>query len=82
MDEAPALLSRARGQLAGCTGVLLVGRARRDDCQGLKDVLSHRDGHLTVLPRTRESPALGRRRRGPQVRIPTYFPAAQGTSRK
>jgi RNA polymerase sigma factor (sigma-70 family) len=54
-NHAQTLLSRARGQLAGCMGVLLVGRTGRDDCQELNDLLSDWDGHLTVLLRKRLS---------------------------
>ena len=52
-NHAHTLLSRARGQLAACMGVLLVGRTGRDDCHELSDMLSDWDGHLTVLLRKR-----------------------------
>jgi RNA polymerase sigma factor (sigma-70 family) len=48
-----SLLARARDQLLACLGVLLVGRATRDECHGLASMLSGWDGHLTVPLRKR-----------------------------
>ena len=48
-----SLMSRARAQLAAALAVLLVGRAGRDDCPELGQLLSDWDGHLTVLLRKR-----------------------------
>ena len=47
-NHAHMLLSRARHQLAGCMGVLLVGRTGRADCHELSDMLGDWDGHLSV----------------------------------
>jgi RNA polymerase sigma factor (sigma-70 family) len=52
-NHAHTLLSRARGQLEACLGVLLVGRAGRDDCGELGTMLAGWDGRLTVLLRKR-----------------------------
>lgn len=52
-NHAHSLLSRARDQLEACLGVLLVGRAGREDCGELGTMLSGWDGRLTVLLRKR-----------------------------
>ena len=52
-NHAHALLSRARDQLEACLGVLLVGRAGRDECGELGAMLAGWDGRLTVLLRKR-----------------------------
>jgi RNA polymerase sigma factor (sigma-70 family) len=52
-NHAHSLLSRARDQLEACLGVLLVGRAGRDDCDELGTMLTGWDGRLTVLLRKR-----------------------------
>jgi RNA polymerase sigma factor (sigma-70 family) len=52
-NHAHSLLSRARGQLEACLGVLLVGRAGRDECGELGAMLAGWDGRLTVLLRKR-----------------------------
>jgi RNA polymerase sigma factor (sigma-70 family) len=51
--RAHTLLSRARGQLEACLGVLLVGRAGRAECGELSEMLADWDGRLTVLLRKR-----------------------------
>jgi RNA polymerase sigma factor (sigma-70 family) len=53
--HAHALLSRARGQLQACVGVLLVARTGRQDCAVLDGILTGWDGQLTVLLRKRLS---------------------------
>jgi RNA polymerase sigma factor (sigma-70 family) len=52
-NHAHSLLSRARDQLEICLGVLLVGRAGREDCSELDSMLSGWDGRLTALLRKR-----------------------------
>jgi RNA polymerase sigma factor (sigma-70 family) len=52
-NHAHTLLSRARSQLEACLGVLLVGRAGRDECGELSAMLAGWDGRLTVLLRKR-----------------------------
>jgi RNA polymerase sigma factor (sigma-70 family) len=52
-SHAHTLLSRARSQLEACLGVLLVGRAGRDECGELSAMLAGWDGRLTVLLRKR-----------------------------
>ena len=52
-NHAHTLLSRARDQLETCLGVLLVGRAGRDECEELGAMLADWDGRLTVLLRKR-----------------------------
>jgi RNA polymerase sigma factor (sigma-70 family) len=52
-NHAHTLLSRAREQLETCLGVLLVGRAGRDQCGELGAMLNGWDGRLTVLLRKR-----------------------------
>jgi RNA polymerase sigma factor (sigma-70 family) len=52
-NHAHSLLSRARDQLEICLGVLLVGRAGREDCSELNSMLSGWDGRLTALLRKR-----------------------------
>ena len=52
-NHAHSLLSRARAQLEASLGVLLVGRAGRDECNQLSALLSGWDGRLTVLLRKR-----------------------------
>jgi RNA polymerase sigma factor (sigma-70 family) len=52
-NHAHTLLSRARGQLEACLGVLLVGRAGRDECGELGAMLAGWDGRLNVLLRKR-----------------------------
>jgi RNA polymerase sigma factor (sigma-70 family) len=52
-NHAHSLLSRARDQLEACLGVLLVGRAGRDECEELGSMLSGWDGRLTILLRKR-----------------------------
>jgi hypothetical protein len=52
-NRAHSLLSRARGQLEVCLGVLLVGRAGREDCAELARLLSGWDGRLTAALRRR-----------------------------
>lgn len=52
-NHAHSLLSRARGQLEACLGVLLVGRAGRDECKELASLLGEWDGKLTVPLRKR-----------------------------
>ena len=53
--HAHALLSRARGQLQTCVGVLLVARTGRQECAVLDGMLTGWDGQLTVLLRKRLS---------------------------
>jgi len=48
-----SLLSRARGRLRGCLGMLLVGLAGRDDCHELYAMLAGWDGRLTAGVRKR-----------------------------
>lgn len=48
-----SLLSQACDQLLACAGVLLVGRAGRDECSALARMLSGWDGRLTVSLRKR-----------------------------
>jgi hypothetical protein len=52
-NHAHALLSRARSQLEKSLGALLVARAGRQACPALDNLLSGRDGTLTVLMRKR-----------------------------
>jgi hypothetical protein len=52
-NHAHTLLSRAGDQLEACLGVLLVGRAGRDECGELGAMLTGWDGRLTVLLRRR-----------------------------
>jgi RNA polymerase sigma factor (sigma-70 family) len=52
-NHAHSLLSRARNQLEICLGVLLVGRAGREDCSELSSMLTGWDGRLTALLRKR-----------------------------
>jgi RNA polymerase sigma factor (sigma-70 family) len=52
-NRAHSLLSRARNQLEACLGVLLVGRAGREECSQLASMLSGWDGRLTVPLRKR-----------------------------
>src|SRR5262249_28998815 len=52
-NHAHSLLSRARDQLEICLGVLLVGRAGREECSELNSMLSGWDGRLTGLLRKR-----------------------------
>src|SRR5215468_2121831 len=52
-NHAHSLLSRARDQLEICLGVLLVGRAGREDCSELNSMLSGWDRRLTALLRKR-----------------------------
>jgi hypothetical protein len=52
-NRAHSLLSRARDQLEECLGVLLVGRAGREDCAELGGMLSGWDGRLTAALRRR-----------------------------
>ena len=52
-NHAHTLLSRARGQLEACLGVLLVGRVGRGECDELSAMLAGWDGRLTVLLRKR-----------------------------
>src|SRR5580704_18745922 len=52
-NHAHSLLSRARDQLEACLGVLLVGRAGRDDCRELSALLAGWDGQLTPALRRR-----------------------------
>src|SRR5580692_1949383 len=52
-NHAHSLLSRARDQLEACLGVLLVGRAGRDECGELGSMLTGWDGRLTILLRKR-----------------------------
>jgi RNA polymerase sigma factor (sigma-70 family) len=52
-NHAHSLLSRARNQLEICLGVLLVGRAGREECSELSSMLSGWDGRLTALLRKR-----------------------------
>ena len=47
-SRAHTLASRAGDQLEACLGVLLVGRAWRDECAGLGSLLSGWDGRLTA----------------------------------
>jgi RNA polymerase sigma factor (sigma-70 family) len=51
--RAHTLLSRARGQLEACLGVLLVGRAGRAECGELSEMLAGWDGRLTARLRKR-----------------------------
>ena len=51
--QAASLASRARDQLAACLAVLLVGRAGRDDCRELSELLTGWDGQLTPALRRR-----------------------------
>jgi hypothetical protein len=53
--HAHSLLSRARGRLEECLGVLLVGHAGRADCEELGSMLSGWDGQLTAALRERVS---------------------------
>jgi RNA polymerase sigma factor (sigma-70 family) len=53
LNHAHSLLSRARNQLEICLGVLLVGRAGREDCSELSSMLAGWDGRLTALLRKR-----------------------------
>jgi len=50
-----SLLSRARQQLEAGLAVLLVGRAGREDCHELGQLLADWDGRLTILLRKRVS---------------------------
>jgi RNA polymerase sigma factor (sigma-70 family) len=52
-NHAHALLSRARDQLEGSLGALLVARTGREDCAALSALLKDWDGELTVLMRKR-----------------------------
>lgn len=52
-NHADSLLFRARGQLEACLGVLLVGRAGREDCAELAHLFSGWDGRLTAALRRR-----------------------------
>jgi sigma-70-like protein len=52
-NHAHSLSSRARDQLEACLGVLLVGRAGREDCEELDGMLSGWDGQLTAALRKR-----------------------------
>jgi RNA polymerase sigma factor (sigma-70 family) len=52
-SQAASLASRARDQLEACLGVLLVGRAGRDDCRELGALLAGWDGQLTPVLRRR-----------------------------
>jgi len=52
-SQAASLASRARDQLEACLGVLLVGRAGRDDCRELSALLAGWDGQLTPALRRR-----------------------------
>ncbi|WP_300609552.1 sigma-70 family RNA polymerase sigma factor, partial [Trebonia sp.] len=58
-NHAHALLSRARGQLAACLGVLLVGRTGRDECEELAAMLAGWDGRLTAALRKRVNRHIG-----------------------
>jgi len=51
--HAHALLSRARSQLEGSLGALIVARTGRPTCAGLDTMLAGSDGQLTVLMRKR-----------------------------
>jgi predicted DNA-binding protein (UPF0251 family) len=51
--HAHLLLSRARSDLESCLGVLLVGRAGRDECGELAALLTGWDGRLTAVLRKR-----------------------------
>jgi hypothetical protein len=51
--HAHLLLSRARSDLESCLGVLLVGRAGRDECGELAALLTGWDGQLTAVLRKR-----------------------------
>jgi len=51
--HAHSLLSRARTQLEACIGVLLAGRAGREECGQLASMLTGWDGWLTVPLRKR-----------------------------
>jgi RNA polymerase sigma factor (sigma-70 family) len=53
LNHAHSLLSRARNQLEICLGVLLVGRAGREECSELSSMLTGWDGRLTALLRKR-----------------------------
>ena len=52
-NHAHALISRARGQLEVCLGVLLVARTGRTACAALNTLLQGWDGQLTALLRKR-----------------------------
>lgn len=52
-NHARSLLSRARDHMIACLGVLLVGRAGRDDCRELAGLLAGWDGRLSVRLRKR-----------------------------
>ena len=52
-NHAHALISRARGQLEVCLGVLLVARTGRSACAALNTLLQDWDGQLTALLRKR-----------------------------
>jgi RNA polymerase sigma factor (sigma-70 family) len=52
-NHAHSLLSRAGDQLQACLGVLLIGRAGRDDCDELNAMRWGWDGRLTVRLRKR-----------------------------
>jgi RNA polymerase sigma factor (sigma-70 family) len=52
-NHAHALISRARGQLEICLGVLLVARTGRSTCAALNTLLEGWDGQLTTLLRKR-----------------------------
>ena len=52
-SHAHSLLTRARNQLEACLGVLLAGRAGREECGRLASLLTGWDGRLTVPLRKR-----------------------------
>jgi hypothetical protein len=52
-NHAQSLLSRARDHMVACLGVLLVGRAGRDDCRELAGLLAGWGGRLSVRLRKR-----------------------------
>jgi RNA polymerase sigma factor (sigma-70 family) len=53
VGHANSLLTRARNQLEACLGVLLAGRAGREECGRLASMLTGWDGRLTVPLRKR-----------------------------
>ena len=59
-SQAASLASRARDQLEACLAVLLVGRAGRDDCRELSELLAGWDGQLTPALRRRAHRHIGR----------------------
>jgi RNA polymerase sigma factor (sigma-70 family) len=52
-NHAHARMSRARQQLLGCLGALVVARGGAENCAGLAEVLRGWDGSLTALVRKR-----------------------------